>query len=71
VVDGVVDAVAVEREDDRHEVRASAGVDGRKAHDTTRSRTVGPLPPTSTGGCGHWAGFGHDQMRSNATCSPA
>src|ERR687896_471258 len=34
---------------------------------STRSITPGPLPPTSTGGCGRWAGFGHDQIRSNST----
>ncbi len=37
---------------------------------TTRSSTVGPLPPTSTGGCGVCAGFGHDQIRSKFTNRP-
>jgi hypothetical protein len=39
-------------------------------NDSTRSSTPGPFPPTSTGGWGRWAGFGHDQIRSNETYSP-
>jgi hypothetical protein len=38
---------------------------------STRSRTVGPLPPTRIGGCGDCTGFGHDHARSKETNSPA
>src|SRR2546421_1976822 len=37
---------------------------------TTRSSTLLPLPPTSTGGWGFWTGFGHDQIGSKLTCCP-
>ena len=47
--------------------RAVVGQPARRRSASTRSSTVGPLPPTSTGGCGRCAGLGHDQMRSKST----
>ena len=39
-------------------------------YSSTRSSTFSPRPPTRTGGCGFWTGFGHDQIGSKSTCSP-
>ena len=36
----------------------------------TRSSTLSPVPPTSTGGCGFCAGFGQHQIGSKSTNSP-